>query len=388
MKISCLIVDDVKLNRQAMQDLISEFDYLEEAAECGNSAEAMTLLSELEPDVMFLDIEMPGMDGFELCSKIHETEANRTTPIVFVTSHSDFDSRAKSALSGARDLMAKPFLAFEITLKALTLVLKTRLQAGIQDPAISEREKNAVAISARDSASHTAANPVELALPSSNPKIDASAKSNPNANLPQLGPLAHVASASSDANGAPQVVKVAAPPMKVRQPHPAEQERSALEFAKAFYTQAPAHLQILGQQLAAVQEAALPAERNELLAELFIGVHTVCSEADRAHLGAAFRVSFALEAMLKKLLDRPKLCSASCLQTAAAGLEALEDLCHSGADLDLTNPPVKLLVVDDDPLSRRLAPILQTMRPTGAAVFCSRATRTGLTPRLSQFVMD
>jgi DNA-binding response OmpR family regulator len=69
------------------------------------------------------------MDGFELCAKIRETEANRKTPIVFVTSHTDFDSRAKSALLGAHDLIGKPFLAFEITVKALTLVLRARQES-------------------------------------------------------------------------------------------------------------------------------------------------------------------------------------------------------------------------------------------------------------------
>ena len=80
-------------------------------------------------DVIFLDIEMPGMDGFELCSKIRKDKLNRTTPVVFVTSHSDFNSRAKSTLVGGQDLIAKPYLSFEITVKALTLALRGRLAA-------------------------------------------------------------------------------------------------------------------------------------------------------------------------------------------------------------------------------------------------------------------
>jgi CheY-like chemotaxis protein len=78
-------------------------------------------------DVIFLDVEMPGMDGFELCAKIREGKLNRTTPVVFVTSHSDFDSRTKSTLVGGQDLIAKPYLSFEITVKALTLALRGRL---------------------------------------------------------------------------------------------------------------------------------------------------------------------------------------------------------------------------------------------------------------------
>jgi CheY-like chemotaxis protein len=80
-------------------------------------------------DAIFLDVEMPGMDGFELCTRIHATTSNRITPVVFVTRHADFDARAKSSLTGARDLIGKPFLTFEVALKALTLVLNRRLQA-------------------------------------------------------------------------------------------------------------------------------------------------------------------------------------------------------------------------------------------------------------------
>ena len=88
---------------------------------------ALALAEKKQYDAIFLDIEMPGMDGFELCEKIHATELNRTTPVVFVTSHSDFESRAKSELVGGQDLIGKPYLSFEITVKALTLALRGRL---------------------------------------------------------------------------------------------------------------------------------------------------------------------------------------------------------------------------------------------------------------------
>jgi CheY-like chemotaxis protein len=71
---------------------------------------------------------MPGMDGFELCEKIRKTELNRNTPIVFVTSHDNFESRAKLITKGAQDLIGKPYLPTEITLKALQLSLCGRLK--------------------------------------------------------------------------------------------------------------------------------------------------------------------------------------------------------------------------------------------------------------------
>jgi CheY-like chemotaxis protein len=106
-------------------------------------------------DVIFLDVEMPGMDGFELCTKIRENKLNRTTPVVFVTSHSDFESREKSTLVGGQELIAKPYLSFEITVKALTFALRGRL-ANDKAPA-------------QAAAKETAATPAILARPAEIP---------------------------------------------------------------------------------------------------------------------------------------------------------------------------------------------------------------------------
>jgi DNA-binding response OmpR family regulator len=70
---------------------------------------------------------MPGMDGFELCTRIRDTAPNRFTPVVFVTGQSDFDARAQMNRNGGDDLMGKPFLTSEITLKALTFALRGRI---------------------------------------------------------------------------------------------------------------------------------------------------------------------------------------------------------------------------------------------------------------------
>lgn len=78
-------------------------------------------------DVIFLDVQMPVMDGFDLCAKIHQTAPNRTTPIVFITCHSNLPTRARSSLCGGLDLIGKPFLTSEVTLKALIFALRHRL---------------------------------------------------------------------------------------------------------------------------------------------------------------------------------------------------------------------------------------------------------------------
>ena len=90
-------------------------------------AAALTMLSENRFDLVFLDVDMPGMNGFELCAKLRTLRGHAKTPVVFVTGLTDFESRARSTLSGGNDLIAKPFLFMELAVKALTYVLKGQL---------------------------------------------------------------------------------------------------------------------------------------------------------------------------------------------------------------------------------------------------------------------
>ena len=119
-----LAADDDAISRRAV--LLALKKVFSDPDLAADGCSALSWAERQAYDVIFLDIEMPGMDGFEVCSRLRKTAGNHATPVVFVTSHSDFDSRAKSALVGAHELIGKPFLAFEITVKALTLVLKAR----------------------------------------------------------------------------------------------------------------------------------------------------------------------------------------------------------------------------------------------------------------------
>jgi CheY-like chemotaxis protein len=122
-----LAVDDDPVSRYAVAAAMKRVLVKPETATNGEAA--LALAEETEYDLILLDVQMPRMDGFELCSRIHATAGNRTTPIVFVTCQSDFEARAKSSLTGGQDLVGKPFMAAELSLKALTLVLRRRLQS-------------------------------------------------------------------------------------------------------------------------------------------------------------------------------------------------------------------------------------------------------------------
>jgi CheY-like chemotaxis protein len=85
---------------------------------------ALAMLRENTFDLIFLDAEMPGLNGFELCGELRKLPTNKATPVIFVTSLTKFEVRAQSSLAGGSDLIAKPFLMMELAVKALTYLLK------------------------------------------------------------------------------------------------------------------------------------------------------------------------------------------------------------------------------------------------------------------------
>jgi CheY-like chemotaxis protein len=79
-------------------------------------------------DLILLDVNLPGMDGFELCKQIRGLAIHEKTPIVFLTGLATLENRVQSSLSGGNDFIAKPFNLFELSVKAITLLLKAQLQ--------------------------------------------------------------------------------------------------------------------------------------------------------------------------------------------------------------------------------------------------------------------
>ena len=131
--VSILVVDDEILSRRAVTYALEKANL--KAVGVEDPQVALQLATENSYDLIFLDVQMPGMDGFELCTKIRALSTNKSTPVIFVTSLSDFKNRAKSSLSGGNDLIAKPFMFIELTLKALTFVLRNRLNKAATEAA-------------------------------------------------------------------------------------------------------------------------------------------------------------------------------------------------------------------------------------------------------------
>ncbi|MGA3285106.1 MAG: response regulator [Verrucomicrobiota bacterium] len=121
-----LVVDDEAISRRAIVYALEKAQLQSVNVEDPNAA--FKLLSENPFDLVFLDVDMPGMTGFELCTKLRTLPGHKKTPVVFVTVLSDFDSRTSSTMAGGNDFIAKPFLFIELTVKALIHVLRGKLQ--------------------------------------------------------------------------------------------------------------------------------------------------------------------------------------------------------------------------------------------------------------------
>ena len=78
-------------------------------------------------DLAVLDVDMPGLNGFDLCRNLRRSGPNWNTPVIFVTMLDGMESRMKSAQSGGTDFIAKPFLSIELGVKVLNLILQKRL---------------------------------------------------------------------------------------------------------------------------------------------------------------------------------------------------------------------------------------------------------------------
>lgn len=78
-------------------------------------------------DLIFLDVNLPGIDGFELCKQTRALAIHEKTPIVFLTGLATLENRVQSSLSGGNDFIAKPFNLHELSVKAITLLLKAQL---------------------------------------------------------------------------------------------------------------------------------------------------------------------------------------------------------------------------------------------------------------------
>jgi len=126
LKYRVLLVDDDPISRRAVQVALGRIK--QQAIECGTASEALHLAAERTYDLIFVDMDMPEMSGAELCGQFRSSATNRTTPVIFVTGHTDLQTRAQSTLSGGNDFIGKPFHFMELAVKTLLHLLRSKLK--------------------------------------------------------------------------------------------------------------------------------------------------------------------------------------------------------------------------------------------------------------------
>jgi class 3 adenylate cyclase len=134
-----LIVDDVPANVRLLEAVLEPAGFAVSSASSGPEA-LERVVSELS-DLVLLDVQMAGMNGYEVCRRIRENEATALVPIVMVTSH-DSEARIDGIRAGADDFVTKPFDQQELLLRVRSLVRIKRYHETIRAQAAELAEWN------------------------------------------------------------------------------------------------------------------------------------------------------------------------------------------------------------------------------------------------------
>ncbi len=123
---SLLVVDDEDGARQFITSALQLAGLKNECAE--SPARAIEKLNKSPMNLIFLDVGLPEMNGFELCTKVRAIDQYKRTPIVFLTGMATFQNKAKASLSGGNDFVGKPFNLPELGVKALMWLCRGQLE--------------------------------------------------------------------------------------------------------------------------------------------------------------------------------------------------------------------------------------------------------------------
>ena len=133
MTIKVMLVDDQNLVRKGVRSLLELAEEIEVVAEAPDGAEAVRMMPEVEPDVVLLDMRMPGMNGVEVLRQLKES--GKLRPTIILTTFDDDEL----VLAGIRN-GAKGYLLKDVSLKELVDAIKTVADGGsIVKPAVTER---------------------------------------------------------------------------------------------------------------------------------------------------------------------------------------------------------------------------------------------------------
>jgi cyclic di-GMP phosphodiesterase len=142
-----LVVDDVAANRELIEACLAGIDCEVELAADGPSA--LRLMESAHPDLVLLDVQMPGMNGHEVCQRIKADPGTRLVPVVMITALEETEDRVKALEWGADDFMTKPVQRIELVARVRS-ALRLRALYNTLDSAEQVIFALAAAVEAKD----------------------------------------------------------------------------------------------------------------------------------------------------------------------------------------------------------------------------------------------
>lgn len=133
-----LIVDDEPSNFDVIESILSEKEYVLHYASSGEMA--IAALPDVEPDLVLLDVMMPGLDGFETCCQIKALSDWKLLPIIMVTALDGEENLARCLEAGADDYVSKPVRILELRARMKSLLRIKQQQDRIEEFAILQRD--------------------------------------------------------------------------------------------------------------------------------------------------------------------------------------------------------------------------------------------------------
>lgn len=127
-----LIIEDSLVQALALQSVLEDAGLTVLCATDGR--QGLALADAQQPDAIVLDLEMPGMSGFEVCRKLQANPQTASIPVIILTSHDEPEAFMEILESGARDFVVKDDYAYSIVLESLAQVKSPAAEEQVSDP--------------------------------------------------------------------------------------------------------------------------------------------------------------------------------------------------------------------------------------------------------------
>ncbi len=134
-----LIVDDTPVNLMVLLDHLEEYGY--DVVVAQDAEEGIQRAELVQPDLILLDIMMPGMDGFAACHYLKSRESTRDIPVIFMTALADDDDKSRGFEAGGVDYVTKPFQIAEVLARVQTHLTLRNLQVQLDEQNALLREE-------------------------------------------------------------------------------------------------------------------------------------------------------------------------------------------------------------------------------------------------------